>query len=66
MRAFVRLREIFANQKEFAARLAELERKLATHDQRIQSVFEAIRQLMKPPQPSRGEIGFHVKPRQSK
>ena len=62
MRAFVRLREALALHKDLAHKLAELERKIAGHDASIQSLFEAIRQLMAPPPPEpHREIGFHVK-----
>ena len=62
MRAFVRLRETLALHKELAAKLTELERRIEGHDAAIQSLFEAIRQLMAPPAAtSRPEIGFHVK-----
>ena len=59
MRAFVKLRQMLVGNKELAAKMAELERKLEGHDQKIHSLFEAIRQLMAPPQPSRRQIGFH-------
>ena len=59
MRAFVKLRQMLVGNKELAAKLAELERKLEGHDQKIQSLFEAIRQLMKPSAPPRRRIGFH-------
>lgn len=58
MRAFVRLREALASNKELAAKLGELERKLNTHDQAIAGVLDAIRQLMAPPAPSKRPIGF--------
>ena len=58
MRAFVKLRELVANHKEFAAKLAELERKVASHDGHIQSLFQTIRQLMKPEPPKPRRIGF--------
>ena len=67
MRAFVRLRELIAGNKELARRLEELEtriaRKLSTHDQAIAGILEAIRQLMAappapPPEPKRRRIGF--------
>jgi len=35
--------------KEMAAKLAELERKVASHGGNIKALFEAIRQLMAPP-----------------
>jgi len=61
MRAFVRLREALSLHKDLAHKLAELERKIENHDESIRSLFEAIRQLMTPPEPPRREIGFHVK-----
>jgi hypothetical protein len=48
MRAFVRLRKVTATNRELAQRLGELERRIAGHDEEIQTIFEAIRQLMIP------------------
>jgi len=61
MRAFVRLREVLSTHKELASKLTELERKIENHDESIQTIFDAIRQLMAPPEKSRGKIGFKVK-----
>jgi hypothetical protein len=61
MRAFVRLRETLSLHKELAHKLADLERKIENHDENIHSLFDAIRQLMTPPETPRREIGFHVK-----
>jgi ATP-dependent Clp protease ATP-binding subunit ClpA len=62
VRAFVKLRELLASNKELARRLneleARLEKKLATHDQAIAAILSAIRQLMNPPVPQRRPIGF--------
>ena len=55
MRAFVRLRQILASNKELAKRLDELEKK---YDAQLKVVFDAIRQLMTPPEPKRRHIGF--------
>lgn len=57
MRAFVRLRQMLASNAELARRLDELERK---YDAQFRVVFDAIRQLMIPPdQPAKkGRIGF--------
>jgi hypothetical protein len=60
VRAFVRLRETLALHKELASRLADLERKIESHDQGIRTLFEAIRQLMVPPEKERRSIGFRV------
>jgi ORF6N domain-containing protein len=61
MRAFVRLRQALASNRELAEKLAELERTISNHDEQIQAIFEAIRELMNPPEPPRKEIGFHIK-----
>lgn len=59
MRAFVRLREMLSSNKELAAKLNELEHKLESHDQAIAGILNAIRELMKPPQPAKKQpIGF--------
>lgn len=63
VRAFVRLRELLAGHQELAAKVAELERRLATHDGAIRELFSAIRKLLEPPPaPPRREIGFHAIP----
>jgi hypothetical protein len=61
MRAFVRLREAMASSKEFARRLDELESRIASHDENIRTLFQAIRQLMAPPAAGEKKIGFHVR-----
>ena len=58
VRAFVNLRETLSSNKELAAKLVELERKIDTHDQAIAGILKAIRQLMTPPGPKRRGIGF--------
>ncbi len=61
MRVFVRLRETLALHKELAQKLAEMERKIESHDGSIRTLFQAIRELAAPPAKPRREIGFHVK-----
>ncbi len=48
VRAFVRLRELLAVNVELAPKFKELESKITVHDAEIQTLFEAIRQLMAP------------------
>lgn len=55
MRAFVRLREMIASNKELASRLNELEKK---YDRQFKAVFDAIRELMAPPKTPVRRIGF--------
>ena len=58
MRAFVRLRQFLSAHKELEQKLEEMEMK---YDEQFQVVFEAIRQLMTPPEPARKKIGFEAK-----
>jgi hypothetical protein len=59
MRAFVRLRELLLSHADLARKLEALEKK---YDGQFRLVFDAIRQLMEPPDAGSGkEIGFHVR-----
>lgn len=58
MRAFVRMRDLLASNKELARKLSELERKLDSHDQAIVGILSAIRELMRMPEPKKRPIGF--------
>jgi len=59
VRAFIRMRRMLADQRQLAIKLAELERKLATHDRSFRVVFATIKQLMLPPTPKKKKrIGF--------
>jgi len=60
MRTFVKLREILLTHKELADKLAQLERKIERHDEEIRTIFQAIRQLMAPPEKSQRQIGFRI------
>jgi uncharacterized membrane protein YccC len=60
-RAFVRLRGMMASQKEVARKLAEFEEHLQDHDEQIQTIFTAIRQLMAAPERPAKKIGFQLR-----
>jgi ORF6N domain len=60
VRAFVRLREMVTAHVELAHRLDEMERRVAGHDEDLQKVFAAIRQLIETPPGERREMGFHT------
>src|SRR5437667_6855144 len=49
VRAFVRMREALAANRQIVAKLTELESRLESHDADIQELVEAIRELMAPP-----------------
>jgi hypothetical protein len=58
MRTFVKLRELAVGHRALATKLTQLERKVGGHDRQIQSLFDAIRQLMEPPPSKSRRIGF--------
>lgn len=58
VRAFVRLRQMVISNQELARKVEELERQ---YDAQFKIVFDAIKALMKPPEPKRNQIGFHAK-----
>jgi phage regulator Rha-like protein len=60
VRAFVRMRELLANNRRLASKINELEHRLETHDSAIQDLIDAIKELMAPEGTSRGKIGFQV------
>lgn len=63
VRAFVQMREVLMGNKQLAAKLAELEKRVGGHDEVIADLITAIRKLLEPPaeeKPKR-EIGFHMR-----
>jgi phage regulator Rha-like protein len=60
VRAFVRMREMLVKNRQLAAKINELDRRLETHDTAIQDIIEAIKELMAPERPSKRGIGFQL------
>lgn len=60
MRTFVLLRQLLKTHVDLERQLAAIEKK---YDQQFRVVFEAIRQLMEPPEPPRKRIGFACAPK---
>ncbi len=55
VRTFVRLRRILATHEDLARKMVALEKR---YDAQFKVVFDAIRELMAPPVPSKRRIGF--------
>ena len=58
VRAFTRLRELMVEHKDLRLKIEQMERK---YDYQFKAVFEAIKQLIAPPQKQKKPIGFHAK-----
>jgi hypothetical protein len=63
MRAFVRIRQMASAHEDLARRIDALE---AKYDEQFKSVFDAMRQLLSPPEPVKKRIGFRVQERRKK
>jgi len=61
VRAFVQMKEALLANATILKRLAELDKKLVTHDVILRDVYEKLRPLLvPPPEPPRKEIGYHT------
>lgn len=58
VRAFVRLREFLSTHQELSLKFKELELRISSHDEQIQTIIAAKNQLLTPPDPPRKKIGF--------
>jgi hypothetical protein len=62
VKIFIKITEVLAVNRDISAKIELLERKLGgrlnKHDKELKILFEAIRQLMQPPNPPRKKIGF--------
>lgn len=66
VRAFVRLRQFVAEHQELAARLEELEARVARHDNTLSTLVATIRQMAAPPAHPERQIGFVTDPQEKK
>lgn len=55
---FVKMREMLSTHKDILLKLEQLERKVTAHDEGIQAIFEALKQLLTQPKEPRPRIGF--------
>lgn len=58
IRLFAKLREMLLTQKDILLKLEQLENKVSSHDENIQMIFEALKQLLHSPQVPKKRIGF--------
>jgi phage regulator Rha-like protein len=66
VRAFVRMRDALATNRQILAKLSALERRVESHDADIQELVETLRALMVPPPPNYRRIGFELPPASAK
>ena len=60
IKAFIKLRGFISTHKQLGKKLKQLENRVDKHDGEIQSIFEAIRNLMSIPERPKRRIGFYV------
>ena len=55
MRAFIKLKEMLSTHKDLKQKIEEMEKK---YDYQFKIVFDAIKQLLEPPEEPKGKMGF--------
>ena len=60
MRVFVQLRELLSTHTDLKQKIEQLEKKYESHEYHFKIVFEAIKQLLGPPEKSKKKIVFYV------
>lgn len=67
MRVFTRMREYLLTHGDILLKLEKIENELlkqdrrgSKHEEEIETLFEALKELMNPPQPPRAQIGFNL------
>ena len=59
VRAFIKLRQFIAGQKELQRKISQIEKRLTDHDEQIVELVNLIKQLLNPkPPPKKRRIGF--------
>ena len=58
IRIFTKMREMLLTHKDILLQLEKIEQRLTGHDEQIEIIFNYLKQLLNPPQPSRERIGF--------
>jgi hypothetical protein len=58
IRVFTRIRQILAMDQDLSRKIDKIEQKLGQHDGQIKTAFQALRQLLAPPERPRRTMGF--------
>jgi hypothetical protein len=61
IRVFAKMKELLLSQKDILLKLERFEKDVKENKQDIAVIFEALKQLLNPPQPKRRLIGFNRK-----
>ena len=63
---FVKIREMLLTHKDILLQLEQLERQVVRNSEEIQVIFNALKQLLNPPQAPRNKIGFKTSGQEEK
>ncbi|HMI81253.1 MAG TPA: hypothetical protein VK480_05645 [Solirubrobacterales bacterium] len=65
MRTFIELRRVAGSYAALQERLGEIEREMTArldqHDEQLEQIFKALRQLIDPPQRPKRPVGFRIR-----
>jgi hypothetical protein len=60
IRVFTRLKEMVLTHKDILLKLEQMESQVFKNSKEIQMIFNALKQLLNPPQLSRRKVGFKI------
>jgi len=61
IRVFAKMKEVLLNHKDLLLKIEKIEKDVIENKEDIAMIFEALKQLLNPPQPKRRLIGFNRK-----
>jgi DNA topoisomerase IA len=61
MRAFVELRRVASSYAALEERLEQVERGMGEHDEQLEQIFNALRQLIASPVQQKQPVGFRIR-----
>lgn len=60
MRVYTKIREMFSTNKDVLLKLEQMEKQVGSNTENIKTIFQALKQLLNPPQKERNPIGYKL------
>ncbi|MCE2963883.1 MAG: ORF6N domain-containing protein [Chitinophagales bacterium] len=60
MRVYTKIKEMFSTNKDVLLKLEQIEKQVGSNTENIRTIFQALKQLLNPPQKERNPIGYKL------
>lgn len=60
MRVYTKIKEMFSTNKDVLLKLEQIEKQVGSNTENIRTIFQALKQLLNPPQKERNPIGYKI------